>query len=139
MDETATTVSTAAANVIEFETGMFGFPNARRFILGEVPGGGEIFKQLLAVEQPDLGFTLVMPNAFFPDYLPPISEEDLTALEAGNVEDVVIMVIANVPREVKESTANLRAPLMFNPYTRKARQVILSDERYTTRQRLFQG
>jgi len=139
MNETAATVSTADANVIEFESGLFGFPHLKLFIIGEVPGGGDIFKQLLSVEQPDVGFTLAMPNVFFPDYLPAVSEEDLKALEAGSLDDVVIMVIVTVPRAVKEATVNLRAPLLFNPYTRKARQVILADERYAVRQRLFKG
>lgn len=128
-----------ADKAFEFEAGLYGFPNNKQFLISEIPGGGDIFKQMTAVDQPDLGFTLVFPVAFFPDYVPDIPDEDVRDIGAENPEQVIIMAIASVPEQFKDATANLKAPLVFNPYTRKARQVILSDERYATRQRLFKA
>ncbi|MEW8976988.1 MAG: flagellar assembly protein FliW [Symbiobacterium sp.] len=124
-------------NVFEFPAGLYGFPDLKRFVVADVPGGGDVFKQLLALDQPEVGFTLVYPLAFFPDYDPDIPPEDLEAVGAENPEQVLLYAIARVPESVQEATANLRAPLLFNPFTRKARQIILSDDRYQTRERLF--
>jgi flagellar assembly factor FliW len=123
----------------EFSLGLYGFPDAKRFVVTDVSGGGDVFKVMLSVDQPGLGFTLVLPFAFFPDYAPEIPAEDIQAVGAEKPEDLVVMAIANVPEDFKQSSANLKAPVMFNPHTRKARQTILADDRYTTRHQLFQG
>lgn len=122
----------------EFPHGLFGFPTARRFLITDVPGGGDLIKQLVALDVPDLAFTLVDPFAFFHGYAPDLPEVELAELGVTQPEQVVVMAIANVPASIEEATANLKAPIVFNPHTRKARQVILSDDRYTTRHRLFQ-
>ncbi|MFZ5826687.1 MAG: flagellar assembly protein FliW [Bacillota bacterium] len=124
--------------VFEFPAGLFGFPSVRRFIVGDIPGGGDIFRQLVAIDEPQIGFTLVHPAAFFPTYAPDIPAEDLREIAADNTEQVLLYVIAKVPQNFKEATANLRAPLIFNPFTRKGRQVILADDRYKAAERLFQ-
>lgn len=140
MQEAAVLKSAEAdARAFEFVPGIFGFPHLKRFLVADLPGGGDIFKQMIAVEEPEVGFTLVQPLAFFPSYTPAIGPGELAELGAESPEQVILMVIANVPTQFKQATANLKAPLLFNPFTRKARQVILPDDRYKTRERLFQG
>lgn len=127
----------AIENAFEFPTGIFGFPGIHRYLVTEIPGGGDLFKQLVALDD-EVAFTLVYPFAFFAEYAPDITAEDLAEVGADSTEQIMLMVIANVPKAFKEATVNLRAPLIFNPFTRKARQIILADERYTPRERLFQ-
>jgi len=129
MEDTAT---------FEFPEGLFGFPSLKRYAVESIPGGGDVLKQMVSVDDPDIAFTIVFPFAFFPDYAPDISEEDLKSVEAESAEQVLLYVIANVPQRFQETTVNLRAPLIFNPFTRKARQVILAEDRYKSRERLFQ-
>lgn len=129
----------AAEKAFEFSPGLFGFPDVTHYVVTDIPGGGDLFKQMLAVDQPSLGFTLVYPYAFFPDYAPDIPDEELKELGIEQPEQAIVMAIVNVPAQFKDSTANLKAPVVFNPHTRKGRQVILTDDRYTTRQRLFQA
>jgi flagellar assembly factor FliW len=121
-----------------FAHGLFGFPAAKRFVITEIPGGGDIFKQMVALDEEGLSFTLVYPYAFFPEYAPDIPDSDLAELGASEADQVIVMAIANVPAQFKETTANLKAPLVFNMKARTARQVILTDD-YATRQRLFQA
>lgn len=132
------TITNVEERVFEFPAGLFGFPTVKRFIVGDIPGGGDIFRQLIAVDEPEIGFTLVHPAIFFPTYAPDISDEDLREIAAENAEQVLLYVIAKVPQNFREATANLRAPLIFNPFTRKGRQVILADDRYKAAERLFQ-
>lgn len=131
--------SAAEAKAFEFSSGLYGFPDVKHYVVTEVAGGGDLFKLMLAVDRSDLGFTLVYPFAFFGDYAPDISDSDVRELGAERPDDLLVMAIANVPEKFQDATANLKAPLVFNPFTRKARQVILTDERYTTRHRLFQA
>ena len=57
---------------------------------------------------------------------------------AESPDQVLLYAIANVPpQDFRAATANLRAPLLFNPFTRKGRQVILADEQYRIREPLF--
>lgn len=140
MGEVATDkIAPAEDKVFQFPAGLFGFPAVKRFMVAEIPGGGDLFKQLIAVEDPELAFTIVYPFPLFPQYAPDIAEEDLREVGAENAEQVMLYVIANVPQDFKQATANLRAPLMFNPFTRQGRQLILADDRFTTRERLFKG
>lgn len=138
MGEVATEKNAAVEEkVFDFPAGLFGFPAVKRYIVGEIPGGGDLFKQLIAVEEPELAFTIVYPFALFPQYTPDIAEEDLREVGAASADEVMLYAIANVPQDFKQTTANLRAPLIFNPFTRKARQLILADDRFSTRERLF--
>lgn len=130
-------IAQAEEKIFDFPAGLFGFPGVKRFIVDDIPGGGDIFKQLLAVDEPGIGFTIVHPAAFFPDYTPDIPEEELREIGAESAEQVLLYVIAQVPSHFKEATVNLRAPLIFNPFSRKARQVILADDRYKAREQLL--
>lgn len=129
----------AAEKVFEFPSGLFGFPGIKRFVVEDIPGGGDLFKQLIALDEASVGFTIVEPTGFFADYAPVIPVEELREVGAESPEQVLLYTIANVPTNFKETTANLRAPLVFNPFTKKGRQVILPDDRYTTRERLFKA
>ncbi len=123
----------------EFSAGLFGFPTEKRFVIADIPGGGDIFKQMVSLDSPDVGFTLVYPFAFFPEYAPDIPDAEIKEIGADGPDQLVLMAIANVPSDFKATTANLKAPVIFNPYTRKARQVILTDEQYATRHQLFKA
>jgi len=125
--------------VFEFPTGLYGFPQIKHYVIADVEGGGDVFKRLIARDEPTVSFTLVYPFALFPKYNPDIPEDDLQAIGADSPEQVLLYVIANVPAQFREATANLRAPLLFNPFTRKGRQVILTDDRHQTRERLFKA
>ncbi|HEY3368925.1 MAG TPA: flagellar assembly protein FliW [Symbiobacteriaceae bacterium] len=126
------------AKAFDFSAPIFGFPDVKRYVVLEVPGGGDIFRKLAALDQ-NLQFTLVFPFAFFPDYAPDIPQEDLKEIGVTNPEQAIVMCIATVPERFKDATVNLRAPLVFNPFTRTARQVILPDDRYPTRARLLKA
>jgi flagellar assembly factor FliW len=94
---------------------------------------------LVAVDAEDLAFTVAYPFAFFPDYAPEIPLGELAEIGADSPESVLLMTILNVPTKLQEATANLKAPIVMNAQTRRARQVVLQDDRYPTRARLFRS
>ncbi len=138
-EATAQILSQVEQHAFEFPVGIYGFPELKRYVVSAIPGGGDIFKQMTAVDDPSVGFTLVFPFAFFAEYEPDVPDDAVREIGAEGPDQIILMAIANVPKQFKETTVNLKAPLIFNPYTRKARQVILADDRWSTRERLFKG
>jgi flagellar assembly factor FliW len=125
---------------LQFPVGLFGFPDVHRFHLVDVPGAEGILRQLVAVDGgSDLAFTVAYPFAFFPEYAPEIPDEELVEIGSPAAEAILLMTILNVPAKLQETTANLKAPIVVNTQTRQARQVILSDDRYPTKARLFRS
>ena len=88
------------------------------------------FLWLQALHNPDLAFVIADPFLFFPDYLPNVNNADKAFL--GITGDMLIYAIT-VVREGAHVTMNLLAPIVVNPSTNIARQVVLENSNYTVR------
>ncbi|MEW6243577.1 MAG: flagellar assembly protein FliW [Bacillota bacterium] len=119
-------------DVLTFPDGLLGFPNSRRYIIIDV-GGSVAFKWMQSLDQPELAFIVVRPGYFRTDYNPHISDDDRKALQLDSQDEIACFAIVSVPRDPERMTANLRGPLVVNLSKRIGRQVVLTDERYTTR------
>ena len=112
-----------------------GFPGYRDYALVPAGEGGLVFwLQAVAAVGPRF---LVVPSApYFPDYAP--SLPPAVAAELGlDGADAELYCLVSVPDgDVGPATANLRAPLVVNPATSAARQVVLADGRYPIRRPL---
>ena len=119
--------------VIEFTGGLLGFPQRRRFALVQT-SPDPVFYWLQSVEDPGLAFVVCDPREFVPDYQAPIRQDDLRSLGMRDVTDSQVLVIVN--QADGYLTANLLGPLVIGASSLKARQLVLSDRQYSTRQRL---
>jgi len=123
-------------DILTFPDGLVGFPDHKQFILcGEQDL--KPFQWLVSLESPDLSFLVVDPYLFFPDYS--IGRERMLDL-AGRGEEVHyvrIFAIVTIDEDFIRSTANLLGPLVVNLASRRGRQLVLDDTRYTTRHLLF--
>jgi len=120
--------------VINFTRGIFGFPEAKRYIVLDHMNNPEIpFKWLQAIDRPDLAFVITDPLLFYPDYNPAIEEKDLRELRIADPSDYGTIVIVTIPHgEPEKMTANLQGPILLNLKTRDARQIVLLDEEYSS-------
>jgi len=75
------------------------------------------------------------PRLFVPDYVVPIRKEDLSGLGLTDTDGAQVFVIVNKVGELM--TGNLQGPLIINTATRTARQLVLSDKRFSTRHPLM--
>lgn len=125
-----------AEKVFTFPAGLFGFPALRQFAVIELPQGAGLLQWLQPLEQPEIGFVLLDPALPFPAYQPQLAAADLAALGVDSADNLLVRVIAVVPANPRDMTVNLQAPVVFNPYRRRARQVILDDPRWPVRQPL---
>lgn len=122
--------------VINFPEGLYGFEGLRRFVLIDVEPDSPC-RWMQSLDDGDISFVVFDPWAVLPDYTPRVPRVELVRLGLESPEEAVYLVIAVVPEDMGQMTVNLRAPLVINPGTREARQVILPGDRYSIKHRVF--
>jgi flagellar assembly factor FliW len=124
-------IAVPAASVYALQpTGLLGLEQYTRFAL--VPAGREGVFWLQSAEEPGLAFVLADPFRAVPGYAADIPDAELAPLGAGAEGDFMVLVVVTLGAGGGPTTANLRAPLVFNVATRRARQVVLPDDRFGT-------
>ncbi|TNM44219.1 flagellar assembly protein FliW [Nocardioides albidus] len=114
--------------VIELAHPMPGFPDDERFALVRLDEDG-VLHGFRSLDSSDLQFVVVPPAPFYPDYA--LDLDDDTAAELGidesTADDVLVLLVVRAGATLADTTVNLRAPLVVNPTTRRASQIILDD------------
>ncbi|MDQ0177084.1 flagellar assembly protein FliW [Bacillus chungangensis] len=125
------------SDIWKFYYGLPGFPDETAFVMLPLPNN-DLFFVLQSIANPLLGFVITNPFSFFPDYHFKLDDQTLEQLKIAGEEDVNVHIILTVQKPFSETTANLRAPLIFNMKEKQAKQIILNEEHYTTKHLLFQ-
>ncbi|KAB2807247.1 flagellar assembly protein FliW [Pimelobacter simplex] len=114
--------------VIELAHPMPGFPADERFALVRLDDTG-VLHGFRSLDSDDLQFVVVPPAPFYPDYAPEIADEvaDELGISSDSADDVLVLLVVRAGATLADTTVNLRAPLVVNPATRRASQVILDD------------
>ncbi|HUW78813.1 MAG TPA: flagellar assembly protein FliW [Candidatus Nanopelagicaceae bacterium] len=120
---------------IELISDLPGFPGLRKFVLVQFDGNGLLF-DFQSLDQADVRFVVMPSVAFFPDYAPEIESDVISKLGIRAADEAWLLLIVTVGVDLKDSTVNLRAPLIVNLNTRAASQVVLADDRLSLRQPL---
>ena len=124
--------------VITFSEGLFGFEQYRRFVVLCLDEKSP-FRWLQSLEEPSLAFVVIEPRHFMPDYAPSISDADAEALGLDADTPTLTFVIVTIPQgKPEQMTANLMGPIIINAITRRARQVIVEDDCYSTKHSILQ-
>jgi len=119
-------ISVDENDIINFSTGMYGFENYKSFvILKDNPEDDVMFLQSL--DNTDLSFVLIDPYSIFRTYEPDLNEEDFKELKTEHETELKYLVIAIIKENIKDSVVNLKSPIVINPVTRNAKQVILQN------------
>lgn len=122
--------------IIHFEKGIPSFLDEKQFIL--LPfGEGTPLYILQSVKTPELGFVVVSPFQFFPDYQVKLTDSTIAGLEIEKEEDVALFVILTVQDPFTNTTANLQGPVVINSKKQKGKQIPLSDPNYGTKHLLM--
>jgi flagellar assembly factor FliW len=125
---------TPAVQVLELAEPLPGFPGHREYVLVPADAGGALFwLQSVAPDGPR--FLAVSAASFFPDYTPVLPGAACDELEVADAAEAGLYCLVTVPDgDVGAATANLRAPLVVNPVSHRARQVVLTDGVHPIRQ-----
>ena len=126
----------AKVQVLALAEPLPGFPQHRDYVLVPADGGGLLFwLQSVAPDGPR--FLVVSAASFFPDYAPVLPGAALDELGLDDVAEANVYCLVTVPAgDVSAATANLRAPLVVNPVTHSARQIVLTDGTHAIRRPL---
>ena len=122
------TVEVPDKDVLFFSLGVLGFPEVRRYVMLDHRGNTSL-KWLQAVDKPDLAFPMVPATDVVQDYHVTVSPDDLAALAVEATDELLAFVILTIPNGAPErTTANLKAPIVMNPMTHLARQVLVEQD-----------
>lgn len=115
-------INVRAQDVLEFPSGLLGFPECRSFALIAGQSNGTYWLQ--SIQHPVLVFLLVDPFLAFKDYAVDLAPQDLASLKITSPDDVAILTIVTLSRSPdEEATTNLQGPLVLNLKTRVGKQV----------------
>jgi flagellar assembly factor FliW len=110
-----------------FPAGLVGFPACRRFVILDTAEDSD-YQWLQSVDEPSLAVVIVDVYLVQPEFRIDVPDEGLAELDMTQTDSLSIMAVVTIPSgEPTQATANLRAPLVVNLRTRKAKQIILHE------------
>lgn len=128
-------------NIITFRKGLIGLEYLKKFTLIDNPSSSpeepSLFKWLLSLEEPSKTFVVVDPWVIKPDYSFEIGKDIRKELKINKEDKPLVLSIAVVDEEAENSTINLKAPIIINPIFRIGLQLILDNEHYPIRYKIF--
>ena len=119
---------------IRFDEGILGFPQYKQYALIQT-GEGSGFYWLQSIDTEDLAFVVCDPRLFVADYQAPVKLKDLETVGLTDLANAQVFTIVNKVGDLL--TGNFQGPLVVNVVNRRARQLVLSDKRYSTRHPLM--
>jgi flagellar assembly factor FliW len=108
--------------IIGFNEGLIGLPDLRRAVLIPLVGC-EPFCWLASVDDEKIRFVVVNPGEIFADYNP----AEFVIL---NESETKVLAIVKISSDWRNTTINLRAPILLNTQTNRAVQMVLSESAY---------
>jgi len=123
--------------VIHFDEGLPGFPDHKRYVILLENAREDTFCWLQSVDDGQLAFALINIYNVKPDYNPLVTTEEVESLGTLGENNLLIYNVVVIPDDIKQMRANLRAPIVINPTTKKGKQVILDNEEYQLKYRIF--
>lgn len=121
-----------------FPKGIPGFEDQTEFILLPIEGNNA-FQVLQSTTQANTAFIVANPYTLVEDYSFEIDEPTIDLLEITKPEDIMALGILSMKQPFEQSTINLQAPLIFQLENRKAKQMILNDNRFEVRHIIGKG
>ena len=122
--------------IIDFPDGILGFDFIKKFVILDSDEHSP-FKWMQAYSEPDLAFIIIQPGFFKPDYELMISPSDLEAVEAENIDSMLVFAIVTIPANPSDMTANLQGPIVINAKKKLGRQVILLSDKYSVKHKIL--
>ena len=119
-------------DIIHFLEGLLGFAEYTDFVIFDIKDC-EPFKSMLSVVEGGPDFIVVEPISIFEDYSPLDYFSSSEELGIGDPAELVVLSIVTLAEDPEDSTVNLRGPLFVNLSSKLARQIVLPDDRHSSR------
>lgn len=114
--------------IYTFDEGLYGFPDSKRFVFiggitAEFP-----FLWMQSLDEAHVVFVATNPFLFKDPYDFELAESVIGALGLNGIEEAAVYTLVVIPEEVKNTTTNLKSPVILNLNNKKGRQVILNED-----------
>ncbi len=129
-------IEVAEGDIITMQNGPLGFSRARLYTLLDDEINSP-FKWFQSLEEESLAFVTVDPQIVVSNYKIALTEEHMKKLQATSIDELCVLVIVTMTKDVKDVTVNLQGPLVINYKTGMALQLVILDGEYSTRHPLF--
>ncbi len=124
-------------DILVFDDGILGFEDSKKYIIINNPDPKVPFMWLQGVDEPELAFVITDPFLFVKDLEFDIPDRTVEELAAEKPQDIVVYSIAVVPEDIKEMTINLKGPIVINGINKKAKQIVLENDKYSLKHKIF--
>lgn len=125
--------------IVTLEKGLMGFDEYKRYTIlydCEKEEGTNI-SWFQCVDEPSLALPVINPLLVKEDYDPVVEDELLEGIGKVNEENLIVLVTMTVPAELRDMTVNLKAPIIINADTRKGMQLIVENQDYEVRYKIY--
>lgn len=124
--------------ILTFDRGLIGFEDYKRYtILYDCEKESSNISWLQSVDEPSFAMPIIKPWLVREDYNPVVEDELLQGLGELTDDNLVILLTMNVPADLKNMSANLKAPIVINSDTRKGAQVVVENQDYEIRFKVY--
>jgi flagellar assembly factor FliW len=123
-------------DVITFDEGILGFENLKEFFVVD-PGDQTLILWLQSAEDGATAFPIIEPKIFKPDFAVNLLPAELNSLKLENLSNASVYTILTIPQDVTTMSANLKAPVIINNKTKKARQIVLQDSKLEVKYEMY--
>lgn len=120
---------------IFFKNGIPGLEKYREFEINQVESN-EKFKQIISIEDSNIGFIAISPFEIKKDYELNLSDDVIKELQIDSPKDVLVLSLITLGKTLEKSTVNLKAPVIINIKNNKGKQLILQDDKYNIKEPL---
>lgn len=122
------------SHIIQFPAGIPGFEEEKEFVLMNMSHVGNVaFQALQSIQTPSLSFIVIDPYVFTNTYEFTLDDATIERIIIKDIEDITVRLIVTVHTSFKESTLNLKAPIVINTREKKGKQFIIETNEYATK------
>ncbi|MDF1615410.1 flagellar assembly protein FliW [Desulfurivibrio dismutans] len=123
-------ISIDPEKIITMTSAFPGFPESRRFVLRQHSSKSP-FMWLQSLDNPDLAFVVIQASRLVPQYQPELPAAAMRELGESNDGSLEMLLILAIPKgQPEQMTANLLGPVVLNPVSLLAKQVLLDPNKF---------
>lgn len=111
--------------VLSFPNGVFAFEDDRKFALLSPLGDDTYPMWLQSMDHQELCFIVFDPSLIDGTYQVMLNPGEKKILNLSDGDEIRCLAIAKVPEDFRQTTVNMKSPIVINPETNTALQVIL--------------
>ena len=118
---------------LKFPAGLPGFPQLHDFELAPWGADDSPFSTLVSVDDPEVGFVVVSPWDFHPDYEFDLDDGTASRLGISGPDDAVVLCVVTLHDRPEDATVNLLGPIVVNRHTLESCQAVLPSSGYSVK------